>query len=29
MTWAFFLFTLVQAITIYINWLGTGMGAFS
>lgn len=28
-TWLFFLFTIFVALTIYINWLGTGMGNYS
>lgn len=28
-TWLFFVYTLLVGITIYINWLGTGMGNYS
>lgn len=29
MTWLFFIMALLQGITIYINWLGSGMSAYS
>jgi hypothetical protein len=29
MTWLFFVFTLLTAFTIYINWNGTGMSNYS
>jgi hypothetical protein len=28
-TWLFFFFTLLVAVTIYINWKGSGMNAYS
>lgn len=29
MTWLFVLMSLVQGVTIYINWLGSGMNSYS
>lgn len=27
--WLYFVMTLIQGITIYINWMGSGMGSYS
>lgn len=29
MSWLFFILTLTQSITIYINWLGSGMDSYA